>query len=122
MPNGKLADARVESYSARDRIRLACTLGLEYGTTAAQLRQVLTGVERVLREHPKIWPENVVVRFAELGGSALNVEVMAWFKTTDFEEFRVIREDVLLRFMEVVEQAGSGFAFPTQTVHVVGAK
>jgi MscS family membrane protein len=122
MPNGRLADARVESYSARDRIRLACTLGLVYGTTAAQMRQLLSGIERALREHPKIWPDNVIVRFAELGGSSLNIELMAWFKTVNVDEFRAIREDVLLRCMEIVEQAGSSFAFPTQTVHVVSAK
>jgi MscS family membrane protein len=118
MPNGKLADARVESYSARDRIRLACVLGLVYGTTAAQLRQVRSGVERVLRAHPKLWPDTVVVRFAELASSSLNLEVMAWFETSDFDEYRAIREEILLAFMEVVERAGTSFAFPTQTVHV----
>jgi MscS family membrane protein len=122
LPNGKLADLRIESYSARDRIRLGCVLGLVYGTTATQIRQVLSGVERVLREHPKIWPDTVVVHFAELGTSSLNIEVMAWFQTVSFDEFRAIREEILLRFMEVVERAGSSFAFPTQTVHVDSSK
>lgn len=122
LPNGKLADMRVESYSARDRIRLACNLRLVYETTAAQIRQVVAGVERVLREHPKIWPDTVAVRFGELGASSLNIEVMAWFQTTNYDEYRVIREEVLLRFMEVVEQNGTSFAFPTQTVHVVSPK
>lgn len=122
LPNGKLADMRVESYAARDRIRLACNLGLVYGTTAAQIRQVVAGVEGILRQHPKIWPDTIAVRFAALGASSLDIEVMAWFQTADFNEFRVIREEVLLRFMEVVEQAGTSFAFPTQTVHVVAPK
>jgi MscS family membrane protein len=121
LPNGKLADMRVEAISARDRIRLSCTLGLVYGTTAAQMRQVLSGVERVLREHPKIWPDALVVRFAELAASSLNIEVMAWFRTVDFDEFRAIREEVLLRFLEVVERAGTSLAFPTQTVHVASS-
>jgi len=119
LPNGKLADMRVESYSARDRTRLYCTLGVVYGTSAAQLRQVLAGLEQVLREHPKIWPDTIVVRFAEFASSSLNIEVMAWFQTPDFIEFRGIREEILLRFMEVVEKAGTSFAFPTQTVHLV---
>jgi MscS family membrane protein len=99
-------------------MRLSCTLGLVYGTTAAQLRQVLADVERVLREHPKIWPDTVIVRFMELAASSLSIEVMAWFQTPDFNEFRAIREEILLRFMEVVERAGASFAFPTQTVYV----
>jgi MscS family membrane protein len=116
IPNGKLAEMRVESFSARDRMRLACDVGLVYRTTAAQLRAVLVGLEGVLRAHPKIWPDAVVVRFKELGASSLNIEVMAWFQTEDWSEFQLMRQDVLIAFMEVVERAGSDFAFPTRTV------
>ncbi|MBZ0235118.1 MAG: mechanosensitive ion channel family protein [Deltaproteobacteria bacterium] len=121
--NGQLADQRVESYTARDRIRLACELRLRYGTTAAQMREVLEQLEATLRAHPRIWPDTVVVRFKGLGATSLEIEVMAWFQTSDWGEFQLIRQNVLLEFMEIVESRGSGFAFPTQTVHVVnGAK
>jgi MscS family membrane protein len=60
------------------------------------------------------------VRFRELAASSLDIEVMAWFTTSDWSEFQGIRQDVLLAFMEVVERAGTSFAFPTRTVHVVG--
>src|SRR5690606_12875406 len=79
---------------------------------------VLNGLERVLREHPKIWPDAVVVRFKELGVSSLDIEVMAWFQTPDWGEFQLIRQEVLIRFMEVVEQAGTRFAIPAQTIHL----
>ena len=60
---------RIESYAARDRLRLFCTIGLVYGTTAEQMRQVLHDLERMLTEHPMIWPENIEVRFKEFGPS-----------------------------------------------------
>lgn len=118
LPNGRLAEMRLESYAARDRLRLACTLGLVYATTGEQMRTVLLGCEQVLRKHPKIWPETVVVRFKELGESSLNIEVMAWFQTADWAEFQLIRQDVLLQFMDVVAQAGSAFAFPSRTLYI----
>lgn len=119
LPNGKLADMRVESYTARDRFRLHCVLGVVYGTSAAQLREILAGIERALREHPRIWTESMMVRFKAFGPHSLDVEVMAWFEAPSFDEFLAIRQDVLLGFMEVVEASGSSFAFPTQTVHLV---
>ncbi|WP_242360885.1 MULTISPECIES: mechanosensitive ion channel family protein, partial [unclassified Anaeromyxobacter] len=119
IPNGKLADLRTETFAPRDRIRLLANLGLAYATTAAQLREVLAGIEGLLRAHPKIWPDAVSVRFTALGESALNVEVVAWFQTADFGEFTAIRQDLLLGFMEVVERAGTSFAFPTRTLHLV---
>jgi MscS family membrane protein len=118
IPNGKLADMRLESFAVRDRMRLACVVGLVYGTTAGQMRQVLEGLERVLRAHPKIWPDAVVVRFKEFGASSLDIEIMAWFQTPDWGEFQLIRQEVLLSFMDVVESAGTSFAFPTRTVHL----
>ena len=118
IPNGKLSEMKVESFAHRDRLRLSCTIGLVYSTTADQMRQVLADVEGVLRNHPKIWPESITVRFKEFGTSALNIEVMAWFLTSDFAEFQDIRQELLLSFMDCVKRAGSDFAFPTQTIHL----
>jgi len=118
VPNGKLADERIETFAARDRFRLACSLSLVYSTTSAQVREVLAGLESVLREHPLIWPDVVRVRLVALAASALEVEVMAWFRVADVHEFTAVRQEVLLAFMEVVERAGTTFAFPTQTVHL----
>jgi len=120
-PNGKLADMRIESLASRDMFRLACDLGLVYDTTAAQMRQIVAGLDRVLEKHPKISPGERTVRFKDLGASSLNIQVEAWFLTRDRLEFRAIREEVLLQFMAVVEACGSSFAFPTQTVHLASA-
>ena len=60
-------------------MRLATTVGLTYDTTQDQMKAVLEGLERVLREHPKIWPDAVVVRFKEFASSSLDIEIMAWF-------------------------------------------
>ena len=121
IPNGMLADMRVEDYASRDRIRLSCTIGLVYGTTRAQIESILAGMEQVLRAHALIWPDTVVVRFVSFGASSLDIEVMAWFRTSDYNVFRDCQQEVLFGFMRVVEDAGSSFAFPTRTVHVVGA-
>jgi MscS family membrane protein len=119
IPNGKLADMRLETFAVRDRLRLACIVGLAYGTRVAQIRAVLAGLESVLRQHPKIWPDTLIVRLKEFGESSLNLEVMAWFQTSDWNEFLAIREETLLQFLEVVEREGSSFAFPTRTIHLV---
>lgn len=117
IPNAKLAELSSESFAARDRIRLAADLGLQYGTTAAQMRAVLEGLRRVLGEHPRIAADPPTVRFKALAESALVIEVTAWFATIDFNEFMAIREEVLLAFMDVVEGAGASFALPSRLVY-----
>jgi MscS family membrane protein len=119
LPNGKLADLKSETFAARDRIRLFANLGLSYATTAEQMREVLRQIEALLRAHPKIWTDPPSVRFTELKESTLNVEVMAWFRTTDWNEFTAIRQELYLQFMMIVERSGTRFAHPTRTVHLV---
>ncbi len=119
IPNGNLSDQRLETFAARDRMRLAASIGLEYSTTHAQMQEVLDGFERVLREHPKIWPDALVVKFKEFGASSLDIEIMAWFQVPTWDDFRDCRQQVLLDFMRVVEDAGTAFAFPTRTVHLI---
>jgi MscS family membrane protein len=121
VPNGKLADMRIETFGVRDRIRFANVIGVVYGTTSAQLRQVMDGFERVLREQKQLFNNEVTVRFMAFGQSSLDIEVMCAFVVVDYAEFRKVREQVLLGFMEVIETAGSSLAFPTQTVHLVSA-
>lgn len=118
LPNGRLADMKIETFAPRDRCRLSTTIGLEYGTSSAKLCEVMAELERILRAHPKIWPDTVVVRFAGFAASSLDIEVMAWFQTGDWDVFRECRQEVLLGFMRAVEQAGAAFAFPTQTIHL----
>jgi MscS family membrane protein len=119
MPNGKLADLRIESFAARDRFRLAVTLGLSYSTTAAQMRQVTDAIRTLLAGHPANGPDAPVVRFTGFADSSLSVEVMAWLVAADFDAFASLRGEIYLRIMEIVEQAGTSFAFPTRTVQLV---
>jgi len=118
IPNGRLAETRSENFGPRDRIRLRTTIGLEYGTTAAQVERVRDGIEALLRNEKSTWPERVVVRFAQFSPSSIDLEVFSWVMTKDPDEFRRIREAHYLGMMRIVEEAGARFAFPTQTVHL----
>jgi len=119
LPNGSLADQRVENHASRDRFRFSVVVGLVYETTASQIKAVLEGMEALLKNHPKIWQKSSVsVCFNEMAASSLNVEAVAYFCADNAGEFNAIRQEVLLKTMEVVEKAGSQIAFPCSTVYL----
>jgi MscS family membrane protein len=119
IPNGKLADMRIENFGMRDRFVLDTTLALSYDTTMPQLRRILDGFDAVVRDHPHRWAEpGHTVRFTGFGESQLNVLVQAWFDTPDVNRFRVWQEEVLTALHGVVEREGASFAFPTRTIRV----
>jgi len=118
MPNGKVADSRIETFAPRDRIRFACVLALVYDTTADQVRAVISGTDAALRAEKRVAPESIAVFLLQLNTSSLDIQVAAHVLTTDMSEFQRIRQDLLLRIMDVVERSGTSFAFPTQTVQL----
>ncbi len=110
IPNGKLADLRIEDFAPRERIRFSGTLSLDSSTAATQVRRIVEASERALRAAPKVWPGSVVAKLATLGPSSLDVELLCWFETTDADEFRRLRQDVLLAILEIVAEAGAALA------------
>ncbi|HEX6048097.1 MAG TPA: mechanosensitive ion channel family protein [Gemmatimonadaceae bacterium] len=118
VPNGRLADLRIESFGERDRIRFFTTIRLVYDSTATQVRTVIGEIEALLTSHPRTWREGITVRLVTLGDYSFDINVNAWFATTNFAEFEVIRQDVLLAIMEIVERAGTRLAVPLQALHI----
>ena len=60
------------------------------------------------------------VRFTGYGQHFLEVELFAYAMTSAWPEFLEIREDVLLKVMEIVEGAGTRLALPTEIHYVSG--
>ena len=118
IPNGSLATMNIENFQRRDKILFSPTFGVRYETTPDQLRYLLAEVRRMLYEHPKVESESARIRLAGLDNNALTLEIFSYVLTRDFTEFTAIREDLLLRIMEIVDKAGSDFAFPSRTVYL----
>jgi len=118
IPNGTVATINLENLSRRDKILFKTSLNLRSETKADHLRFILSEVRRLLYSHPKVESTTVRVRLIDVAGAAPTVEILAYVLTQDFNEFAAVREDVLLRIMDVVDSSGSGLALPAQTLYI----
>ena len=121
VPNGRLADERIETFGERDRILLKTFLDVTYETTPAQLEAIRETIEAALRAHPQVWPDVIRVHVTDLTESAIRYEIVAWFRTTEWVEFLGIRHALFLQVLEIVRQHDSSLAFPSRTVYHVTA-
>lgn len=119
IPNGRLADERIETFGERDRMLLRTDLDITYGTPAATVDRIRDEIEAALRAHPKNWPDAVRVHVVGFTDSAIRINVLAWFETPDWGEFLMIRHRMLLEFLRIIERNGSNVAFPSRTVYHV---
>jgi MscS family membrane protein len=120
IPNADFAQRELENLSLRDRFRLYAVVGLGYETGAAELRRVLAALRQLVSSHPLVSPEALSIRFIGFGPSALNVEISAYVLTTSPEEFAAVREDLFLRALDAITDAGAALALPTQRIYVAG--
>ena len=51
------------------------------------------------------------IRLVNFASSSLNIEIQVYVATTDVDEFYAVREDLLLRMMDVVAASGETMTF-----------
>jgi MscS family membrane protein len=122
VPNAEFSQMQLENFTRRDRMLLKTRLRLRYETTPEQLRYVLAKLRELLIAHPMVSPDPARVRFVGFGDYSLDVELFAYVLSADYNAYLGILEDLNLRIMDIVEEAGTGFAFPSQTTYLTRDK
>jgi len=113
VPAGILSQSNVENFATRDKIPVQSTLRLQYGTTAGQLRRVLSDIRSLLIEHSDIETGTARIRLVDFGERAIDLELFAYVLTPDVPTFLAVREELLLTIATIVEASGTSFAQPT---------
>lgn len=121
VPNAKLADSAVTNFSAMTHRRIYWKIGVTYDTTIKQLKEIRDGIENyVLKNDDFAAPEDVAtfVRIDSFNSSSIDIMLYCFTKTTNWGEWLAVKENLAYRVKEIVEGAGSGFAFPSQSLYI----
>ena len=118
VPNADFSQRELVNFTRRRERLYQSTLGLRYETTPEQLRYVIATLRQMLADHPMVSPRLLHVRFDGFGPYSLDVELFAYIRTPEWLRYREVREDINLKVMDIVKQAGTGFAFPSQTAYL----
>jgi MscS family membrane protein len=118
VPNSMFCQMELDNFMKRDRRLLRTTLQLRYETTPDQMRFILVKLRELLLGHPMVSPDPARVRFTGYGDYSKDVEIFAYLICQDQNTFLAIQEDLLLRMEDIINAAGSGFAFPSQTAYI----
>ncbi|MBW2708125.1 MAG: mechanosensitive ion channel family protein [Deltaproteobacteria bacterium] len=121
VPNSKLSDDSLINYSAMTHRRIYWIIGVEYRTTVEQLRIIRDRIEAYVIEseafaHPPEVP--TFVRIDRFSHSSIDIMLYCFTRTTVWGEWLEIKEQLAYRIKQIVEEAGTGFAFPSQSVYV----
>lgn len=118
IPNSKLASSVVTNWARLDRRRLDMTIGVTYDTTSSQLRELLERLDALLRSREKVDPETIIVLFSGFGDSSLDVRLIAQILLGDWGDFNREQQEIMLQVMDIVEEMGLSFAFPSRSLYI----
>jgi MscS family membrane protein len=98
--------------------RIYETIGLRY-EDANKMDKVVTEVRAMLEQHEAIdLQRTLIVNFVSFGASSLDFFVYTFTRTTNWVEFHAIKQDVMLKILEIIYANGADVAFPTRTLHL----
>lgn len=118
VPNATLANSAILNWSRMGKRRIKMNIGITYDTPAKSIENIIKEIKEMLANNDNIHDDVIMVNFSEFAASSLNIFCYYFTKTTNWSEFLEVREETYLEIMKIVENNGSSFAFPTQTLHI----
>ena len=121
VPNAVFADGVVTNFSRMTHRRIYWIIGIEYRTSVDQLRKIRDDIERYVSENEDFSPASEVSTFVHIDSfadSSINMMLYCFTKTTDWGEWLKIKETLACKLIDIVNEAGAGFAFPSQSIYI----
>ncbi|MEL7230892.1 MAG: mechanosensitive ion channel family protein [Pseudomonadota bacterium] len=121
VPNGLLSDNPLTNFSRMTHRRIKWVIGVEYRTTLEQLRYIRDEIEALIWNDERFArpPEAALfVRINAFNDSSIDFLIYCFTHTTNWSEWLAIKEELATNIYEIVERAGTGFAFPSRTLYM----
>jgi small-conductance mechanosensitive channel len=115
--NKELSEIRINNITKLQQRRIEFSLGVEYGTTAKQLRDIPDIVEKIVGELEVC--EFDRAHFKSFGDSALMFEIVYFVNSPSYRVYMDAQQKINLEIKEALEREKINIAFPTQTIHLV---
>jgi len=118
IPNTAFSSIIVENATRMSNRRINETIGIRYDDLN-KMKDIIQDVNNVLENNRDIdQTQKAKVYFKSFSASSCDFFIYAFTITKDWEEFLRIKQDVLLKVAEIIENHNSEIAYPTSTVFI----
>ena len=143
IPNGTLANSDIQNWNKRViGRRIKMKLGVKYNSKRKNISTAVESIREMLKEHEGIATQNtnysvnrtknaklvskedslgvkrtLLVYLDEFSDSSINILVYCFTKSTDWNEWLQVKEDVMYKIMGILEENNLEFAFPSFSVY-----
>lgn len=118
VPNGILADLKIDNMGRRRFRRFRTQIGLTYDTPPDLIDAYVTGLRAIVKEHPKTKNDPYEISLNDFGPSSLNILVYIFFEVENWSQELKARQEFMLEAIRLAKELNVRFAFPTTTLHI----
>ncbi len=148
IPNSILANEPIRNWTRRTvGRRIKMNIGLTYDSPKDKLEKCISDISAMLLAHPDIanpkdtnlkiknhqesfkqhvvsmsdlkgYRSNLYVYLYEFAPSSMDILVYCFSKSTNWERWLQVKQDVMLKIIDIVEKHGLSFAFPSQSLYI----
>jgi len=121
IPNKDLSDVKVINHGEMINRRLNWTINLVYSTSVSQLESIRNEIKEYIIKSKDFSTDgdlDPVVRVVELGGSSIDLLIVAYADPMGFAAFNEVKEKLIFNIMKIVEINKSEFAYPSTSLYV----
>jgi MscS family membrane protein len=117
IPNSIFNTLALENPSRMLNRRIKETIGLRY-QDASKINDIVMAVRNMLETHEEIdQSQTLMVNLNSYAPSSLDFFIYTFTKTTNWVKYHEIKQDVMIKIINIVHDHDADFAFPTRTIN-----
>ena len=117
VPNKNIINTELDNLGVRPVRRVKFNIGLTYDTTIEQIKNIVNDIQKLVDDHP-MTNEDGRVRFLSFGGSSLDIMVLYYVNSPEWEDLIDTQQKINYSIIEIVNKHNSEFAFPSTSVYI----
>jgi MscS family membrane protein len=122
IPNARLTGEAVINFSRRTHRRIYWMIGIEYSASEDQLKRIVMGITDYVEGNDDFESDpdkaTTLINVHSFNDSSIDIILYCFTRTTVWGEWMEVKETLAYKVKEIVEGAGTGFAFPSSSLYV----
>jgi MscS family membrane protein len=121
IPNFQFAENAVVNNSLITNRRVNWVIGLEYRTTADQLKLIKDQIENYIKNNKDFVVSQdtlLSVKIEQFAASSIDIRLICFTKTAEYLEWMKVKDALAIEIKSIVEKNNASFAFPSTSIYV----
>ena len=117
VPNKNIISSELDNLGARPVRRVKFNIGLTYDSSVNNIKAIVNDIQDLIDKHPDTNNDGKV-RFLNFGPSSLDIMVLYYVNSPDWEVLINTQEKINYSIIDIVAKHKCDFAFPSTSVYI----